>query len=671
MGAQTVCGRLRIAAAAVLILALSLLGVILSGCDEDDIEKMLGSTTASSIEGAYGVNRDPLLANWLEDMGQTMVSFSTRQQIPYSFRILETDMVNALAGPWGHIYVTEGLLDFADSDEQIAGVVGHEIGHVVNRDIMKSFKKNILFGVGVSVIDRKSDTAGTIAGIGIGLLSLRYSRKAEYAADDSGRMLSYRTGFNPMSEVDFFQRLMDEKERRSPSYIEIMLSSHPPTQRRIDRQMQTAELSPNNPDALAKIGQGYMRRARYATALEYFQRVATLTPSAPHIQVAMADALAACGGNEPAMTKYQAIMASQQDNAYAQQRLALVQGQPPVVVAALTPAEASQARDHLQEAHLVVLSASTAAIEAEAFAAQLSSRVKPIADLNSRMSNELMGLADKHRELDASVQTAVLAANAAIGKAAEVVYSLEALAPMVSATASGLNEVAEQLEVKLKQLAAGEGEAGQLAVVERSAAEIEAAVGELEQARSEALALASTADHIQWLAHDNLTAMKNLLGRDEEDEDHVSLCMQLRHLATGTQEQAERALDACRRCRRPVKRAELRRLIVQGNLAGMAAPPTQRAALDKLVAHYMRAASADVALLRKEGLGYGDGAYLMAVAVSGRVPASKLMPEVVSGSSMVDQLEHSSASSYGPRIMMKFLVHAMEDEVYALSQLDL
>ena len=103
-----------------LALLAGLAGSFLSGCDEDDVEKMLGSQTAASIEHSYGVNHDPLLCDWLEDMGQTLVGFSTRQQIPYTFRILETDMVNAFAGPWGHVYVTEGLLDFAENEDEIA-----------------------------------------------------------------------------------------------------------------------------------------------------------------------------------------------------------------------------------------------------------------------------------------------------------------------------------------------------------------------------------------------------------------------------------------------------------------------------------------------------------------------------------------------------------------------
>jgi predicted Zn-dependent protease len=656
--------------AIICVLLAALVLAILTGCDEDDVEKVLGSTTAASVEATYGVNRDPLLSVWLDDMGQQLVSFSTRQQIPYSFKILETDMVNAFAGPWGHIYVTEGLLDFAECEEEIAGVVGHEIGHVVNRDIIKSFKQSILFGIGTSVLSNESETWGTIAGIGLGLYSLRYSRKDEYGADDHGRLVTYRCGYNPIGEVDFFQRLMDEKEGHSPSYIEIMFRTHPPTKRRIDRQIQMPELDPKNPDALAKIGQGYMQRARYATALKYFQQAAIFAPDEQHIQVAMADALAACGRNEAATDKYQAILASRQSNKYAGQQLADVEGRPLVVVAALTAQEASAARNLQSDAHLLALSAGTAAVEAETFARQLHDRIKPVAAANTRIGDERAQLTESSGELAESAQSAVLDAHRALAKTSEVVYSVESTAPAVVATADDLKNTAEQMEAKLKKLAAGKGEAGQLAVIKRSMGEIRAAMDDLQQSQTQTRQLAGRADQIQQLAAQNVDAIRDLLSRDE-DEDVSLLSMHLRGLASDTLREAKQATEACRNCRSPVRRAGLRTLIVQATLAGMAAGPAQRPALDLLVAYFMRADSKDVEQLRQDsGLGFGDAAYVMAVSTTNNRKPGKLLPGLP-GRSLVDHLADYSDSSYGAQIMLKYLVHAMQEEVHTLSELDI
>jgi len=653
MDAQTRHSHSRLVVVTVLVLVTALFGVVLSGCDEDDVEKMLGGSTAASVEAMYGVNRDPLLSVWLDDMGQRLVSFSTRQQIPYSFRIVETDMVNAFAGPWGHIYVTEGLLDFAECEEEVAGVVGHEIGHVVNRDIIKSFKQSILFGIGTSVLS-----------------NLRYSRKDEYGADDQGRILTYRCGYNPIGEVDFFQRLMDEKEGHSPSYIETMFRTHPPTKRRIDRQAQMPELDPKNPDALVKIGQGYMQRARYATALTYFQQAAIFAPDEQLIQVAMADALAACGCDEAATGKYQAILASRQSNKYAQQHLAQVEGRPPVVVGALTAQEAAAARDYQSDAHLLAMSAATAAVEAETFARQLHSRIKPVAAANRRISDQLSQLTESSGELAESAQSAVLDAHKAIAKASEVVYSVESTAPAVVATAADLKNAAAQVEAKLNELAAGQGEAGQLAVLKRSMAEIRAAMEDLQESRVQTSQLADRADQIQQLAAQNVHSIRDLLSRDE-DEDMSVLSMHLRGLAADTLRQAKQATEACRNCRTPVRRAGVRTLIVQANLAGMAAAPAQRPALDRLVAYFMRTDSKDVEQLRQDrGLGFGDAAYVMAVSTTSNSKPARLLPGLP-GRSLVDQLSNYTDSSYGAQIMLKYLVYAMQEEVHTLSKLDI
>jgi len=670
MDAQTRYSHSILVVVAVLILVTALFGVVLTGCDEDDVEKMLGGSTAASVEAMYGVNRDPLLSVWLNDMGQRLVSFSTRQQIPYSFKVVETDMVNAFAGPWGHIYVTEGLLDFAECEEEVAGVVGHEIGHVVNRDIIKSFKQNILFGIGTSVISNESNTWGAIAGIGLGLYSLRYSRKDEYGADDQGRILTYWCGYNPIGEVDFFQRLMDEKESHSPSYIEVMFSTHPPTKRRIDRQAQMPELDPKNPDALVKIGQGYMQRAHYATALEYFQQAAIFAPDEQLVQVAMADALAACGRDEAATGKYQAILASRQSNKYAQQHLAQVEGRPPVVVAALTAQDAAAARNLQSDVHLLAMSAGTAAVEAETFARQLHSRIKPIAAANTRIGDQLAELTERSGDLAESAQSAVLDAHRAIAKASEVLYSVESAAPAVVATAADLKNAAAQVQAKLKKIAAGQGEAGQLAVIKRSMGEIQAAMDDLQQSQTQTRQLSDRAGQIQQLAAQNVDAIRDLLSRDE-DEDVSLLSMHLRGLATDTLRQAKQATEACRKCRTPVRRAGVRTLIVQANLAGMAAEPAQRPGLDRLVAYFMRTDSKDVKQLREDrGLGFGDAAYVMAVATTANRTPDKLLPGWP-GRSLVDHLSNYTDSPYGAQIMLKYLVHAMQEEVHTLSKLDI
>ena len=103
----------------------------------------------------------------------------------------------------------------------------------------------------------------------------------------------------------------------------------------------------------------------------------------------------------------------------------------------------------------------------------------------------------------------------------------------------------------------------------------------------------------------------------------------------------------------------------------MAAPPTQRAALDRLVAYFMRADSKEVGQLRQDhGLGFGDAAYVMAVS-SGKYGGPGTQLHGLPGRSLVDHLSNYTDSSYGAQIMLKYLVHAMQEEVDTLSKLDI
>ena len=181
--------------------------------------------------------------------------------------------------------------------------------------------------------------------------------------------------------------------------------------------------------------------------------------------------------------------------------------------------------------------------------------------------------------------------------------------------------------------------------------------------------LAASADQIQSLAQDNLWGIRDLLDRDPK-EDLSALSMHLSHLAASTADQADRAAAACRDCRQPLGRAKLRALIVQANLAGMAAAPAQRPALDRLVAYFMRSQPNQVGVLRREGLGYGAAAYLLAVANASHQEPDQLLPSSPRLESLVTELKPHDQGGFGSRIMMKFLVHALSEEVSALHELD-
>ncbi len=182
-----------VTAAAVLLALL----FALAGCHESDIEESLGRQSARNIESTFGVVEDPLLADWTTDLGRQVVEVSERRSIPYEFRLLDTDMVNAFAAPYGHVYFTRGLMDFADREDQLAFVMGHEVGHVVARHAMSDLKKRFWLTVLFNVWNTKKyadlkQATGIFAVFGL----LRYSRKHEYEADRFGMEYAFATGYD-------------------------------------------------------------------------------------------------------------------------------------------------------------------------------------------------------------------------------------------------------------------------------------------------------------------------------------------------------------------------------------------------------------------------------------------------------------------------------------------
>ena len=94
-------------------------------------EISMGKDVAAQLEAKYGVVQDEDLQARVNTIGQRLVAVSGRQDLEYSFKVLNSDEVNAMAVPGGFIYVFKGLLDFMPSDDELAGVLGHVVGHIV------------------------------------------------------------------------------------------------------------------------------------------------------------------------------------------------------------------------------------------------------------------------------------------------------------------------------------------------------------------------------------------------------------------------------------------------------------------------------------------------------------------------------------------------------------
>ncbi len=690
------------------LLVLAGLAAGLSGCNEDDIERELGSMSARSVESSYRVVRDPLLNEWIDNMGQTMVAYCTRQQIPYQFKIIDTDVVNAFAAPYGHIYVTTGLIEFAEDEDEVWGVVGHEIGHVVRRHSIKSVKEGFLFNLATVLIGSKNETFGDIAGLGLGLLSLRHSRKDEYQADDQGTRLAYLAGHDPRGNTDFFARLFDEMEHRHrASYLEVMFRTHPPTERRITRQMAHPELDETNVDALLRTARGYMQRGRYAVAFEHLDKALSAAPDSPQILTVLGDALAARGEWESAAKCYEHALQSWPADPYVQQQLAMAEPEHPDQTLAMTPAEQDAARNTLTRAELLALRASSTRIEMQSISQQIDSRTRTLAKSATDVNDSLMDLGTSSTELSSGAQQAMLAVNGAVAKASDSVYSLERLGKVLDEAGAEVRSLTQQGLAALQAASEGNAQAGEVAIATRSLVEIEAALNELQSASEGAGASLSEVERAQRSAQSTLEDATRLMrfarevdatrraywaakaevakAKDRPDSDALARAKRRMESARWELMMAEmqesnyisRVNDSARvtdrhgttawekvdSARQTAHNAQVRLTVARLNLMALAQSSAMRQALDKLVAYYTMATPRQAAELRETGLGVGDAAVVLAASKSSGIAPLTLAGTPSPTRSIVDAISRPGESLMGPRLLLRFLSAAMTQEV--------
>ena len=168
--------------------------------------------------------------------------------IKLNFKAYQTNDVNAFACPDGSIRVFTGLLDIM-TDEEVLGVIGHEIGHIANRDSKEAFKNALLTSAimdGVSAFSYKANvfTSSSLGQLSEAYLNASYSRQQEYAADDYGYNFLKSHGKNPRSMAKALQKLKSLQENPGSSYSEALLqlfSTHPNIDDRVARMKQKAK----------------------------------------------------------------------------------------------------------------------------------------------------------------------------------------------------------------------------------------------------------------------------------------------------------------------------------------------------------------------------------------------------------------------------------------------
>ncbi|MBI1748960.1 MAG: M48 family metalloprotease [Acidobacteria bacterium] len=207
-----------------------------------DVE--LGRQAAQETEQHLPILNDPDSTAYINRLGKTLVKNTNMPDLPWQFKLVNASEVNAFALPGGFIYVHRGLIEAADTEGQLVGVLCHEISHVTLRHGTNQVSKAMLAQAPLSFLGGVSGGKGLFAqlaqlGIGVGtnLTFMKFSRTAETQADLAGVQLMVRSGYNPEEMVRMFETL-EHLSKGTPSKFEMWFASHPTPENRIGRLNQ-------------------------------------------------------------------------------------------------------------------------------------------------------------------------------------------------------------------------------------------------------------------------------------------------------------------------------------------------------------------------------------------------------------------------------------------------
>ena len=192
--------------------------------------------------------QDKELQVYVDSVGRRLAATSHRPNLPWEFNVVNTDQVNAFALPGGKVSITRGLITKMRNEDELAAVLGHEIGHITARHSVVQYTRGILLsvavaGVGVALSGSDYESVGKLAaGVAGTLLLLSYSRDQERQADELGNEYMVRNNYNPKAMVSLFM-LFQSLHKSEPGLIEAMLSSHPLDSERIAAAQKRVEMT--------------------------------------------------------------------------------------------------------------------------------------------------------------------------------------------------------------------------------------------------------------------------------------------------------------------------------------------------------------------------------------------------------------------------------------------
>lgn len=217
--------------------ALAALAVTVACSVSAEEERELGVGYAASVDSQLPFVEDTVITQFVTALGRSMASHTSRADLEWSFKVVNASNMNAFALPAGFIYVTRGLVEQSNRLDELAGVMGHEIGHVVRRHNVKQLEEAARRDVAVVALCTLTSACSTLGGlvaveVGADARTAQYSQAQEAEADSEAVVNTLRAGIDPEGLTGFLQTLLDRRAEE-PTFIESFFATHPTDEARI------------------------------------------------------------------------------------------------------------------------------------------------------------------------------------------------------------------------------------------------------------------------------------------------------------------------------------------------------------------------------------------------------------------------------------------------------
>jgi predicted Zn-dependent protease len=200
-------------------------------------EMALGQQADAEIRREMGVYPDQELQRYVSDIGMRLAQQSHRPNLPWTFTVVDSPAINAFAVPGGFVYITRGILPYLNDESELAGVLGHEIGHVTARHVNQQYSRQAMGGIGLMVLSifvPQTAPFQDLSSMGLGVLFLKYGRDDELESDRLGMEYAAANGWDPSAVPRFLStlaRVSKLSERGVPNW----LSTHPEPESRVGK----------------------------------------------------------------------------------------------------------------------------------------------------------------------------------------------------------------------------------------------------------------------------------------------------------------------------------------------------------------------------------------------------------------------------------------------------